>query len=166
MSGIQRSQASTCVEFQAFKAPDGFILHVAGPVEGRHHHWTLRIRMGLERTFLYVLQIYGTRFSIYGDSGYSRRWFLEVPFQGATLTAEQGAFNTEMVETRITVEWFFKEIKMYFATVDFKRRFICVCLRSVCFTQLPFLCVTSETTSFLTKLRSTLVANHLVLRIM
>ena len=47
---------------------------------------------------------------------------MEVPFQGASLNAAQKAFNKPMSAVRTTVEWVFKELKMHFATVDFKRK--------------------------------------------
>lgn len=118
-NGHKRKHA---LKYQAINAPDGLMLHVAGPIEGRRHDWTLYIRTDLERTLPKLLDIDGVRYCIYGDSGYSRRWYLEVPFQGATLTAAQRAFNSAMSEGRITVEWMFKETKMYFTTVDFKRK--------------------------------------------
>lgn len=118
-NGHKRKHA---LKFQAVNSPDGLIQHVAGPIEGRRHDWTLYIRSGLEENLPEVLEIDGVRYRIYGDSGYSRRWFMEVPFQGSSLSAAQMAFNTAMAKVRITVEWVFKEVKMYFATLDFKRK--------------------------------------------
>ena len=47
---------------------------------------------------------------------------MEVPFQGSNLNANQRAFNTSMSKSRITVEWIFKEIKMYLPVLDNKRK--------------------------------------------
>jgi len=47
---------------------------------------------------------------------------MEVPFQGSNLTPEQRALNSAMPAVRIILEWVFKEVKMHFATVDFKRK--------------------------------------------
>ena len=38
------------------------------------------------------------------------------------LSAAQGALNKTMSTARITVEWMFKEVKMYFSTLDYKRK--------------------------------------------
>lgn len=59
---------------------------------------------------------------MYGDRGNSQRWYLEVPFQGTNHILAQKAFHKATSEVWITVEWIFKEIKMYFTTVDFKRK--------------------------------------------
>jgi len=97
-------------------------MHACGPIEGRRHDWTLHIRSGLDETLPALLDVSGTRYCIYGDSGYNRRWYLEVPFKGTTLTPAQTAFNKAMSSIRISVEWIFKEVKMHFTVVDFKRK--------------------------------------------
>ena len=98
------------------------ITHVYGPVEGRRHDWTLYTRSLLEEKLPPLLDVEGERYCLYGDSGYSRRWFLEVPYQGSNLTSAQRAFNRAMSAVRITVEWIFKEVKLYFTTMDYKRK--------------------------------------------
>ena len=119
-NGHKRKHA---LKYQAVNTPDGMIVHLHGPIEGRRHDWTLYIRSGLDEMFLKCWFIKGElSICIYGDSGYNARWFMEVQFQGATLTAAQKAFNSAMSGVRISVEWVFKEPKMYFATVDFKRK--------------------------------------------
>ena len=62
------------------------------------------------------------RYRIYGDSEYNSRWFRKFPFQEASLSAAQKAFNFPMSAVRITVEWIVKELKMHFATVDFEKK--------------------------------------------
>lgn len=75
----------------------------------------------LEGTLTELVNIKGTQYCLYGDSGYSQMWFSEVPFQGDSLNAAQSAFSAASSKVRITVELVFKEVKMYFGTVDFKR---------------------------------------------
>jgi len=58
----------------------------------------------------------------YGDSGYSKGEFLEIPFQGANITDDQAAFNKAMSQGRITVEWMFNKIKQLSSTLDFKTK--------------------------------------------
>ena len=47
---------------------------------------------------------------------------MEVPFQGSELSAAQRAFNKPMSSVRISVEWIFKEVKMQFTVMEFKRK--------------------------------------------
>ena len=110
------------MKYQAVNTPDGMIKHVHGPLEGRCHDWALYIRSELDELLPSVLEVDVVCYCIYGDSGYNPRWFMEVPFQGATLSTAQLAFNKAMASVRISVEWVFKEIKMHFVTVDFKRK--------------------------------------------
>lgn len=110
------------LKYQVVNTPDGMIMHVYGPVEGRRHDWTLYVRSELESILPAALDFEGKRYCIYGDSGYNRRWFMEVPNQGSNLTGNQKAFNKAMASVRITVEWIFKEVKLYFTTMDFKRK--------------------------------------------
>ena len=65
------------LKYQAFNAPNGLMLHVAGPIEGLQHYWTFYVRTALEQTLPTVLNIDVTRFCLYGDSGYSLRWYLD-----------------------------------------------------------------------------------------
>lgn len=60
---------------------------------------------------------------MYGDSGYNQIVYLQVPFKGSALDAEQRAFNLAISTERITVEWFFKELKLYWI----RRTFLASC---------------------------------------
>jgi hypothetical protein len=128
-NGHKRKHA---LKFQAVVAPDGLILHAYGPMEGRRHDWTLYIRSGIDAQLRDCLLADGRQYYIYGDSGYCRRSYLQVPFAGSQLTSAEETFNKAMSTCRISVEWIFKEIKLYWTTVDFKRKmrireFTCRC---------------------------------------
>ena len=110
------------LKFQAVNSSDGMILHAYGPVEGRRHDWFMYVCSGLEINLRSVLHVNGRQYVIYGDSEYNWRPFMEVPFQGSNLNANQRAFNASMSKSRITVEWIFKEVKMYLPVVDNKRK--------------------------------------------
>ena len=43
---------------------------------------------------------------------------MEVPFQGAHLSPDAGAFNTAMANSRVTVEWMFKEVNIFWTLLD------------------------------------------------
>ena len=111
-----------CIKFQALTTPCGMAMHVAGPIEGRRHDWTLYLQSGLETTLGQLLEFEGKCFVIYGDSGYSARYFLYVPFSGSNLSDAQKAFNTTMAKSRVTVEWYFREVKRYWTLLDYRRK--------------------------------------------
>lgn len=118
-NGHKRTHA---LKFQGLTTPDGMFLHVYGPVEGRRHDWTLYTRSNLDAQLENALLVGSRRFCIYGDSGYNARDYMEVPLQGANLSDNQKAFNTAMSGSRVTVEWMFKEVKLYWGKMDFKRK--------------------------------------------
>jgi nuclease HARBI1 len=118
-NGHKRKNA---LKFQAILTPDGLILHLAGPIEGRRHDWTPYCRSGIELRLEVKMTINGIQYCIYGDSGYNLRPFMEVPYQGSNLPEEQKYLNKAMSASRITVEWIFKEVKQYWSTMDYKRK--------------------------------------------
>jgi len=67
-NGHKRKHA---LKYQAVTTPDGLILHVYGPLEGRRHDWTLYMRSGLDESLGDLLLVDGKQYVIYGDSGYS-----------------------------------------------------------------------------------------------
>ena len=58
---------------------------------------------------------------MYGDPAYALRLWLQCPFQGNNLTADQLYFNQIMSTLRITVEYGFQRIIILFAFLDFKK---------------------------------------------
>ena len=69
-----------------------------------------------------VLSVEGKQYCIYGASGYNQRWLIDMLFQGSNVSPAQSAFNGAMYSVQISVEWIFKEVKMQFPTIDFKRK--------------------------------------------
>lgn len=120
-NGHKRTHA---LKFQVVSSPCGLALHLAGPMEGRRHDWTLYLSSGLDEQLQEVLEVDGRMFCLYGDSGYSARWYLYIPFRGSNLCEARRTFNEAMSKARVTVEWFFKEVKLFWASVDFKRRIL------------------------------------------
>ena len=108
-NGHKRKHA---LKYQAITSPDGLVLHAAGPIEGRRHVWTLYCRSGVNQSLPGVAFVGGKQYCIYGDSGYNQRPFPEVPYQGSNLSAPQRAFNGAMSKGRVTVEWYFKEVRL------------------------------------------------------
>ena len=118
-NGHKRKHAMKC---QGVTSPCGLDLHLSGPLEGRRHEWTMYVQSGLDETLEDTLFIDRVRYVIYGDSGYSDRIFMEVPLQGSNLSAARRAFNVAMARSRINVEWYFKEVKSHWTSMDFKRK--------------------------------------------
>ena len=118
-NGHKRTYA---LKYQTVNTPDGLILHFCGPIEGRRHDWTLYVKSELDAILPSVLKIDGMRFCLFEDSGYNRRWYTEVLFQGSELSAAQRAFHKAMSSVRISVEWILKEVKRQFTVMDFKRK--------------------------------------------
>lgn len=90
-------------------------------MEGLRNHWSLYISIKIEEELPNILQVDERRYCIYGDSRYDRRWFMQVQFRSDVLNSAQSSFNLAVSKVRVTVEWIFKEVKMYFQTVEFKR---------------------------------------------
>ena len=111
-----------CIKFQALTTPCGMAMHVAGPIEGRRHDWTLYLQSGLETTLGQLLEFERKCFVICGNSGYSARYFLYIPFRRSNLSDAQKAFNTAMAKSRVTVEWYFREVKRYWTLIDYRRK--------------------------------------------
>lgn len=118
-NGHKRKHA---LKYQTITSPDGLILHAYGPMEGRRHDWALYLRSGIEDQLDDVCFIDGVQYYIHGDSGYNRRITVDVPFQGANLPVAMRAANEATAAVRVTVEWTYMEVKLYWTTVDFKRK--------------------------------------------
>lgn len=118
-NGHKRKHA---LKFQAVTTPDGLCIHLHGPEVGRRHDMFLYASSGMDAQLLDVMTVNGKQFIVYGDSGYSWRVYLEVPFAGANLSAVQKAFNKAMSAVRISVEWYFKCVKQLWSFVDSKRK--------------------------------------------
>lgn len=69
-----------------------------------------------------VLHSDAKQYTLYGGLGYNDLIYLKVTFQGTSLTSYQEAYNKGMSTARVTLEWMFKEIKLYWTTVGFKRK--------------------------------------------
>lgn len=118
-NGHKRKHA---IKFQAVTTPDGLCIHLHGPEVGRRHDMYLYAASGVNENFEEIMDIDGKKYHIFGDSGYSWRVFLEVPYSGANVTVAQRAFNHAMSKVRITVEWFFMEVKRLWGLTDAKRK--------------------------------------------
>jgi hypothetical protein len=101
-------------------SPDGIVIHVYGPVEGRRHDATVLRESGL----LDILDAHfwgpnGERYFVYGDPAYQTGSHIMAPYKGAHLTEDQRAWNAQMSKIREPVEWMFKEVNSVFKFLNF-----------------------------------------------
>lgn len=111
-----------CLKFQAVVAPDGLILHLSGPIEGRRHDLTMYRESNLQSILENSLNISGNQYYIYGDSAYVLRPYMIVGYKEANPTPEQHQFNLNMSAVRVFVEHAFKDVKQYFSHIDYSRK--------------------------------------------
>ena len=107
-----------CLKFQVITAPDGTVLHLFGPVEGRRHDMTLYRQSNIESALSSSVLYNNNQYYAYSDSAYVLRPFLQVGFKGPHLTDSQKTFNMTMSKLRVSMEWAFKDVKKYFTRVD------------------------------------------------
>lgn len=111
-----------CLKYHVLLSPDGIVIHVYGPVDGRRHDETVFKESGLvdllEKHFWTPS---GQPLYIYGDLAYSVGPHILSPFKGPALTQEQKKFNYKMSRVREPVEWIFKEVNQQFEFLDFSR---------------------------------------------
>jgi DDE superfamily endonuclease len=111
-----------CVDFQAVSAPDGLILHLYGPFEGRGHDTTLYRESQIDAVTQSSMNILGVRYTLHGAPAYCLRPYLQVGFQGSNLIGDQIQLNSSMSKVQIAVERGFRDIKMYFTHIDVPRK--------------------------------------------
>lgn len=118
-NGHKRKHA---LKYQSVTTPDGVIVHLNGPHEGKVHDASLLARSGLLDLLDEIAwgpEPERQRLLIYGDPAYGVSGHLVSPFKGAALTAEQQAFNASMSAVRVSVEWGFGKVVKHFAFVDY-----------------------------------------------
>lgn len=113
------------LKFQSVVSPDGMILNMFGPVEGRRHDSALLRLSSIQEQFeerrLELVGEDGLQFSLYGDPAYPVRDYLLAPYRGNNLTPPQQEFNRRMSAVREAVEWQFGKLLSEFAFLDFRK---------------------------------------------
>jgi len=127
-SGHKRCHA---IKFQSICTPDGLLFHLFGPVEGRRHDMLLYHESGVDAQLEATLLIDETQFSIYGDSAYILRAWIQRGYGAwSDGDAEEQAYDGAMNRLREAVEGGLKEVKQQFTSLDFKRK-LKICETSV-----------------------------------
>ena len=110
------------LKFHSVVTPNGLIANMYGPVEGKRHDSGMLADSGLLNLLLqHSFDTNGNPLCIYDDPAYPLRVHLQACFKGANLTVQQKAWNKNMSEVRVAVEWEFGEIINYFMFLDFKK---------------------------------------------
>ena len=110
-----------CLNYQGITTPDGLIISMFGPVEGRRHDSTMLAISG----FLERLRSKGETFKgkyIYGDPAYGCSDLVCCPFAFAEPGSRQSEFNSSMSSVREVVEWSFGRLKSLWLTVAYDKK--------------------------------------------
>ena len=106
---------------KSVQAPNGLIVSMFGPIEGRRHDTFIFRESGLADKLRRVQRPNGEPYVIYGDPAYGLDLNMLSRFKGANLTAEQQELNRCMRKVRVSVEWGFGKITQNFAFLGFKK---------------------------------------------
>lgn len=93
-----------------------------GSIEERRCDWVLYSRSEVDEKLQYVLEYYGMQSYSHGDSGYISRPYFEILFHCKHLSDAHRTFNESKSSVRMTVEWMFNELKLYWSTLDYNRK--------------------------------------------
>ena len=69
----------------------------------------------------HALSPFGQPMRTYGDPAYPLRLHLQTPFRNVVLTPDKQAFNALMSAVRVSVEWLFDDIAIFFKFIDLKK---------------------------------------------
>ena len=105
------------LKFQSVITPDGIIVSLFGPVEGRRHDLFLLKLSQLEARLSEMPQLEG--FLMYGDQGYRYSNHIAIPF-ACPKNKDEERFNALMTQVRISVEHGFGRIVNEFQFLNFK----------------------------------------------
>nr|CAH7754013.1 unnamed protein product [Callosobruchus chinensis] len=94
-----------CVKYQSVLPPDGMIISLMGPFEGRRHDAGILRESNLHEQLQTCASFPdGQKFVIYGDQAYGIQALLLCPFPNRNLKPQQQAFNNSMKPLRQAVE--------------------------------------------------------------
>jgi hypothetical protein len=74
------------LKYQSITTPDGIIVHLFGPIEGRRHDVFVLAKSGLVHFLKLMLKYKCDQLNVYGDPAYGLRSWLQSPYGGAHIT--------------------------------------------------------------------------------
>ncbi|KAH9103507.1 hypothetical protein LEN26_012721 [Aphanomyces euteiches] len=106
--------------YQAVVVPDGLIISMYGPVEGRRHDATVLAMSKI----LDVLKGNPTlrQFCLYGDPAYNCGDCITCPFPTPDPGSQEALFNSSMSSVREAFEWSFHILKSLWAFLNFDKK--------------------------------------------
>ena len=84
------------IKFRSVVIPNGLIVNLAGPFEGRRHDSTMLHESRMLRELQRVAWVNGHPLCLYGDPAYPLGIHLQAPFRDALLTPQMQRFNEAM----------------------------------------------------------------------
>ncbi|KAF0723151.1 hypothetical protein Ae201684P_015649 [Aphanomyces euteiches] len=109
------------LKFQVVSAPNGLIIHLAGPFIGRRHDARMLRESGLSEALRMHCTFQSSSFIVYVDPAYGVDDHFVSPFRGTSLSWQEKRFNRLMSRVRVSVEWRFGSVVNNWAFVDFKK---------------------------------------------
>ena len=99
-----------CLKYHALMSPDGIVIHIYGPVDGRRHDKTVYKESGLASLLEKHLWTPDRQpLYIYGDPAYNVGPHILSPYKGPVVTGEQHTFNSKMSQVRELLNGFSKK---------------------------------------------------------
>jgi nuclease HARBI1 len=108
------------LKFQSVSAPNGLIVDLAGPWEGRRHDCGMLRESGLLAR-LEIVRLSLNPAYIYGYPAYPVIPVLQAPFKGSHLSDIQKEWNMRMSRVLVSVDWCFGKVLMLFPFADVKK---------------------------------------------
>ncbi|XP_055349054.1 uncharacterized protein LOC129595944 [Paramacrobiotus metropolitanus] len=108
------------IKFQSLVAPDGLIVNMYGPCEGRRHDMYMLGASKLRHRLRLRNLIWGKDYCIFGDKGYSISAEVQSPYKGGNISEAEIAFNLVMSKCRLIVELGFQRICTQFAFGNYR----------------------------------------------
>jgi hypothetical protein len=116
------------LKYHLVVTPDGIIIHVFGPVEGRRHDVTNLQESGL----LEILDNHfwgpnGEHLFVYGDPAYQTSGHIMAPYKGAHITQAERDFKAKVSKIGEPMEWMFKEVNTILNFADNQKILLLPC---------------------------------------
>lgn len=111
-----------CLNWQGITTPDGMIVSMYGPMEGRRHDSTVLITSGILDAFASDPDELFSNKHLYGDPAYGCCDYMICPFPLADPKSPEGLFNSKMSSVREAVEWSFGRLKTLWSYISTEKK--------------------------------------------